>query len=83
VLSRVYEYLHIICIKLARVNGLIFEEYMPAAEPTGLWLPAPHSLVNYGGSCLLFVGGAPATCAPLSPSRSRQQQPANNLPCAT
>jgi hypothetical protein len=58
VLSRILEYLHIICVKLARINGLVFEEYLPAAEPAGLWLPAPHSVVNYGAA----LGGVRRCC---------------------
>jgi hypothetical protein len=50
VLLRVHEYLDIICTRLGRSQGLIFEDYVPAADPKGQWTPAAGTVVNYGES---------------------------------
>lgn len=49
VLMRIREYLDILCRRLQRAAGLIFEEYVPeAAGSTELWTPAHGTVVNYG-----------------------------------
>ena len=48
VLARIHEYLHILCTRLARTDGLIFEEYVPVAAADQQWQPAPGSVVNFG-----------------------------------
>lgn len=48
-LIRIREYLDILCRRLQRSAGLIFEEYVPAAAgSTELWTPAPGTVVNHG-----------------------------------
>jgi len=49
VLSRILEYVCILCTRLQRSDGLIFEEYVPVPEGTNKkWQPAAGSVVNYG-----------------------------------
>jgi hypothetical protein len=48
VLARLQELVDILCTKLVRVKGLIYEEYIPGATREELWVPAPRSIVNYG-----------------------------------
>lgn len=48
VLARLQELVDILCTRLVRVKGLIFEEYVPGATREELWVPAPGSTINYG-----------------------------------
>jgi hypothetical protein len=56
VLARILKYVRILCTRLERREGLIFEEYVPQPEGSNKkWQPAAGSVVNYGeaGRCEL------------------------------
>lgn len=48
VLARMLELLDILCSRLQRVQGLIFEGYEPGRTLDQLWRPTPGQVVNYG-----------------------------------
>lgn len=48
VLARMLEYLHILCTRLQRTEGLVYEEYVPVADTNQKWQPAAGTVVNYG-----------------------------------
>jgi hypothetical protein len=49
VLQRIHETLHILCTRLQRSEGLIYEEYLPTADSSSSkWQPAPGTVVSYG-----------------------------------
>lgn len=48
VLQRIQETLYILCTQLQRSEGLIFEEYLPTADSSSKWQPAPGTVVSYG-----------------------------------
>jgi hypothetical protein len=50
VLQRIKEYLEILCTRLERVEGLIFEDYILETDATKKWKPAPDSVVSYGAA---------------------------------
>lgn len=50
VFARLKEYVEIVCSRLTRVNGLLYEEYEPAVAANQMWRPNrdPKNVVNYG-----------------------------------
>lgn len=64
VLQRLLELLDILCTRLAREQGLLYEAYLPAAGGAQ-WQPAPGQVVVYGEQllqavvqCLVAAGAA-------------------------
>jgi hypothetical protein len=61
--------LNILCTRLERVEGLIYEDYIPETDATKLWKPAPGSVVSYGKAadaarcCCQLHGDARQACA--------------------
>lgn len=58
VLRRLLELLDIVCTRLQRCNGLVVEEYTPAADGAP-WTPAPDTHINYGELQPLQIGVEP------------------------
>jgi hypothetical protein len=78
-LQRIKEYLEILCTCLERVEGLIYEDYIPETAANKKWKPAPDSVVSYGEAagtcCWQLTSTATVILAKLEARKGQRQQP--------